>query len=128
MSCFNRWNGVSITAMTAVFLVSAALCGADTPPLELVAVSDAVRVFEDGYGFTNTQSQSQEINVFGLRSETISAQCVVRAGRDLPKLTATLTSLKKEGSNAQIPVENLTWRFVTDVLVLTNTPRITSIP
>jgi len=123
MSCFYRWNNALIISIATVFLISATLCGAAVPPLELMAVSDAVRVFEDGYGFTNNQSQVQEINVFGLRSETISAQCVVRAGRDLPKLTATLTPLKKAGSSAQIPVENLTWRFVTDILVLTNTPR-----
>ena len=123
MSCFYRWSSVLIVSVGAVFLIRTALCEAAVPPLELIAVSDAVRVFEDGYGFTNNQSQAQEINVFGLRSETISAQCVVRAGRDLPKLTATLTPLKKEGGNAQIPAENLTWRFVTDILVLTNTPR-----
>lgn len=112
-----------IMFMAAALLISANPSEAAAPPLELVAVSDAVRVFEDGYGFTNNQGQCREINVFGLRSETISAQCVVRAGRDLPKLTAALEPLKREGSGFQIPAENLTWRFVSDILVLTNTPK-----
>ncbi|MFA7174122.1 MAG: glycoside hydrolase domain-containing protein [Kiritimatiellia bacterium] len=124
MFLFHRLNVSLILHVAAVLSISGISSKADAPPLELFVVSDAVRVFEDGYGFTNRQSQSKEINVFGLRNETISAQCVVRAGQDLSKLTAALQPLKRDGSTAQIPAENLTWNFVTDILVLTNTPKL----
>ena len=95
---------------------------ADTPPLEIFAVSDAVRVFEDGYGLTNCNPQ-KAVNVFGLRNETISAQCVVRAGRDLPDLSVSISPLAREGGGS-IPPDHVTWTFVTGINVLTNTPKL----
>ncbi|MDD4019443.1 MAG: hypothetical protein PHV28_16050, partial [Kiritimatiellae bacterium] len=84
----------------ALLVSSSVVCSAplraDTPPLEIFAVSDAVRVFEDGYGLTNCNPQ-KAVNVFGLRNETISAQCVVRAGRDLPDLSVSVSPLAREG-------------------------------
>ncbi len=124
MSFFDRLNISLITCAAAALFISVASSEAAVPPLELFAVSDAVRVFEDGYGFTNTQSQGREINVFGLRNETISAQCVVRAGRDLSKLTAAFHPLKLDGGTARIPAENLNWNFVSGIMVLTNTPKL----
>ncbi len=120
----DRLTKTWILYLAAALVTGITASAADLPPLELFAVSDAIRVFEDGYGCTNTQSQSKEINVFGLRNETISAQCVVRAGQDLSGLTVTLQPLKQDGSTAQIPVENLSWNFVTGILVLTNTPKL----
>ena len=53
-----------------------------TPPFECFAVTDLVRVFEDGYECPVPQSR---VDVFGVRNEYVSAQCVVKAGEDLAR-------------------------------------------
>lgn len=108
-----------------VLILAAVLPGvslAATPPMEVFATSDAVRVFEDGYGCP--AQPAKEIRVFGLRNETISAQCVVRACEELPKLTVSIGPLRREGSAAQIPAENVGWNFVTSIFIEKNTPKV----
>jgi len=54
---------------------------------ELFAVSDLVRVFEDGY---NLPQARKVIDIFGIRNEYICAQCVIKANEHLRRVTATL--------------------------------------
>lgn len=110
----------SLVAIGCVLLSAAA--PAAEAPLAMFPVSDAVRVFEDGYQCPD--ATGEEIRLFGLRNETLSAQCVVRAGQDLPKLTVSLSPLRMEGSTAQIPAENVSWNFITSIFVEQNTPKV----
>jgi len=111
-----RPRGLSVVAG----LLALAAAQAAPSPLELFAVSDTVRVFEDGYGLPD--SPGKEIAVFGLRNETVSAQCVVRATGNAAKLTVTAGPLKQDGNAAQIPAENVSWNFVTGIFVEKNAP------
>ena len=54
---------------------------AATPRLACFATSDLVRVFDDGYG--QPEPRLTTINLFGLRNEVVSAQCVIVAHDDL---------------------------------------------
>jgi hypothetical protein len=92
------------------------------PRLDLFATSDTVRVFEDGYGLP--ERRAGEIHVFGLRGETISAQCAVRAEQELTKLTASVGPLRREGSSVQIPAERVQWNFVTSIFIAKNTRKV----
>lgn len=96
--------------------------GAESPPFELFAVSDAVRVFEDGYGLSD--QRPDEIRVFGIRNEIVSAQCVIKAPGDLENLTVAVTQLKDAAGSAAIPAENVEWSFVESILVEENTPEL----
>lgn len=96
--------------------------GAAVAPLELFATSDTERVFEDGYGLPG--QQPKEIRVFGLRNETISAQCVVRAQQDLAKLAVSVGPLRREGGTAQLPADTVRWNFVTSVFIEKNTRKV----
>ncbi len=108
------------TTLASILLSAAALAAQE--PLALFPVSDAVRVFDDGYQCPD--ATGQEIRLFGLRAETLSAQCVVRAGQDLPKLTVSVSPLAAEGGGAQIPAENVHWNFVTSIFIEANTPKV----
>jgi hypothetical protein len=105
----------------AVVLLSAVPATTAAAPFEVFATSDAVRVFEDGYGHPN---KLPEIRIFGLRNETISAQCVVEAHDDLKELVVSIGSLKQREGSANIPAENVTWNFVKSILIEQNTPKL----
>lgn len=111
-----------LPCFAAACLAAASACA--EPALEMFAVSDAVRVFEDGYGFPD--KPAQEISVFGLRGEIVSAQCAVRARRGAAGLTVSVRPLARDGSADRIPAESVSWNFVSGVLVLTNTPKLKS--
>lgn len=98
-----------------------AMASAAEPAFETFPVSDAVRVFEDGYGFSG--EQAGEIRVFGLRGEIISAQCAVRAVEDLPELTVSLAPLEGSEGSA-IPAESLQWNFVESIFIEENTRKL----
>jgi hypothetical protein len=94
---------------------------AGTPPLELFATSDTVRVFEDG--FACPSKTNSELRLSGLRNETISGQCVVRAHKALAKLTASVGALERTGGGS-LPASCVTWRFVTSIFIEKNTPKV----
>jgi len=88
-------------------------------PFEVFAVSDAIRVFEDGYGLSNTQNK--EIRVFGICNEIISAQCVIKANEDVKDITVVTGSLKHAEDSATLGV--VRWNFVDSIHIATNTPK-----
>jgi hypothetical protein len=108
--------------LSAVILLSADGASAAAPALELFPVSDVVRVFEDGYACPD--APGREIRLFGLRNETISAQCAVRALEDLPELGVTSGPLRRAEGKALIPAENLDWHFVSSIFIEKNTPKV----
>ncbi len=95
---------------------------AASPSLECFAVSDAVRIFEDG---DESQIDRQaKVYIFGLRNEIVSAQCVVQAHEDVEDLTVSIGALKQSEGSAVIPAENVRWNFVGSIFIEENTPKV----
>jgi hypothetical protein len=89
-------------------------------PLECYATSDLDRVFEDGYG--SVEHRQSTLNLFGLRNETISGQCVLLAQQDLNDLTLSLGPLRQTQDPAVIPEPNVQWNFVASIFIEKNSP------
>lgn len=117
-----RFCFVFAAALAWAVCIGAAPAHAASPTLEVFATSDAVRVFEDGVG--NPDQRLEEICVFGLRNEIVSAQCVVQAHETLPDVTVSVDSLKQADSPAAIPAENVRWNFVESIFIEKNTPQV----
>ena len=111
-----------LSVWMAAALASAASLQAAAPPLEVFASSDAVRVFEDGYGAP--EKPPAELRVFGLRNEVVSAQCVVLAHADLKELGVSVGPLKRLESAAAIPAQDVQWNFVESIFIEENTPKL----
>lgn len=128
----NRWSARRIAAVRAacrgVMLVAAlALCSvqwalAAAPALEVFASSDAVRVFEDGFGAP--EARPAEVRVFGLRNEVLSAQCVVLAGEELKDATVSIGPLQRTQGAALIPADKVRWNFVESIFIKENTRKL----
>ncbi|NUQ65756.1 MAG: DUF4091 domain-containing protein [Pirellulales bacterium] len=103
-------------------LVLLAAARAPAAGLEVFAVSDAVRVFEDGYGMP--ERRDGEVRVFGISNEILSAQCVVRASEDLKDLTVAVGPLKHAHNSATIAEASIRWNFVESIFIEENTPKL----
>jgi hypothetical protein len=121
MSIQLRLVNATLSLAGVVFLSAVSLTAA-APPLEVFATSDAVRVFEDGYG--QPEKRSAEIRVFGLRNEVISAQCVVQAHEDLKELSVSVGPLKQTEGTGVIPADNVEWNFLSSIFIKENTPKL----
>ncbi len=108
--------------LLAVVRLCIAAAGADAAPFDVFAVSDAVRVFEDGYELTD--KQAAEIRVFGVRGEVVSAQAVVRANEDLEDLTIAIGPLRQTDPSATLPAEAVQWNFVESIFIEENTRKL----
>jgi hypothetical protein len=102
------------TAICITLLLAGRAAACAAGPFDWFAVSDLVRVFEDGY---NNPARTQSVVLSGVRGETVSAQCVVAAREDLARVSVTAPPLA--GPGAAIPVR---WNFVAGVPVPQNTP------
>ena len=80
MSAVRCGANLCVVLIVVLALLDAHAVGAERP-FDILAASDAVRVFEDGYGWPD--EAPAEIRVFGLRGEVVSAQCAIRAHDDL---------------------------------------------
>jgi hypothetical protein len=89
-------------------------------PVECFAVSDLVRVFEDGY---NCPKPRDSVEIFGIRNEYVSAQCVIKANEDLQNVTVSMSSLKYTSISASIPADAIQWNFVGSIPIEQNTPK-----
>ncbi len=97
------------------------ICNAiQAAPFECFAVSDLVRIFEDGYDLPETQ---ERLEIFGIRNEYLSAQCVIKANQDLRNVTVSLGPLKHVSLSTSIPADALEWNFVGSILIEENTPK-----
>ncbi len=83
------------------------------------AVSDLVRVFEDGY---NLPPVWDSLKTFGIRGEVISGQCLIQTKKDLTNVTVKTSQLVKDGGGYIIPDEFVHWNFVGSVRVDENVP------
>ena len=89
-------------------------------PFECFAVSDLVRIFEDGYNCPQPQGV---IEIFGIRNEYISAQCVIKANRDIRRVTTSVSPLKHVGRSASLPTSAIRWNFIGSIPIAENTPK-----
>ncbi|MFB3787871.1 MAG: glycoside hydrolase domain-containing protein [bacterium] len=90
-------------------------------PFEFRAVSDMVRVFEDGYGLAPSQ---KAVEIFGLRNETVSAQCFIQAGEDLQGVEISISPLLHTDPAYSLPPENVRWNFVGSIFIPKNTSKL----
>jgi hypothetical protein len=89
-------------------------------PFECFAVSDLARVFEDGY---NCPEPQDRLEIFGIRNEYVSAQCVIKANQDLRNVKVSLSPLKHISLSTSIPENAVTWNFVGSIPIEENTPK-----
>ncbi len=94
-------------------------CPGQEPAFDCFAVTDLERVFEDGYKCPPPQ---KKIEIFGIRNEVLSAQCVVKAQQPLRDLTVSVGPLKHTGGNGSLPAEAVTWNFVGSIQIAENSP------
>jgi len=78
-----------------------------------------VRVFEDGY---ESPPLYDTINVFGIRGEVVSAQCVIRASNSLTNVSAEVISLKNSATEKTLSSEVVEWNFVGCIPLTGNAP------
>jgi hypothetical protein len=110
-----RWGAV---LALWIFAFNASGLG-QAPPFECFAVTDLTRVFEDGYQCPPPQKR---IEVFGIRNEVLSAQCVVKAPEGLTHLTVAIGPLKHKAGTGVWPAESVTWNPVGSILIAENSP------
>lgn len=106
-------------AFAAWMIASGSLCLGQEPASDCFAVTDLARVFEDGYQCPPPQSR---IELFGIRDEYLSAQCVVKARRQLTDLTVSVDPLKYTGADSVLPSDAVTWNFVGSIAIAENSP------
>jgi hypothetical protein len=121
MSAVRCGANLCVVLIVVLALLDAHAVGAERP-FDILAASDAVRVFEDGYGWPD--EAPAEIRVFGLRGEVVSAQCAIHAHDDLAKLTVSVGPLQREGGSASIAKEYIQWRFVESIALEENTRKL----
>jgi hypothetical protein len=87
---------------------------------DLFAVSDLERVFDDGF---NCPGRQDAIEIFGIRNEYICAQCVIKAGKDLGRVTIYVSPPRHAESSAALPEDAIKWNFVGSIPIEQNTPK-----
>jgi hypothetical protein len=86
---------------------------------KLFAVSDLIRVFEDGY---KLPPKYDTIKLFGMRGEVISGQFALNAKRNLVNVTVEVSALNNIITGSTFPANTIDWNFVGSVLLPTNAP------
>ncbi len=117
---FGRGKWLPFTLGLCLMMGTASTIRADSPTLECFATSDLDRVFEDGYG--SSESRPSALNLSGLRNETISAQCVVLAHADLEGVAVSVGPLQQAQGSGVIPEQNVHWNFVAGIFIEENSP------
>jgi len=107
-------------AFITVLLISLACARGQEIPFECFAVSDLVRVFEDGY---NCPAPQKAIEIFGIRNEYVSAQCVIKANQDIQQVTVSVSPLINAKSAAHPASITVGWNFVGSIPIVENTPK-----
>ncbi len=98
------------------FLHSASMTG---QAFKLNAVSDLIRVFEDGYNLPPLQDT---LKVFGMRGETVSGQGAVQTKKKLTGVTVSVGILREIKTGQPLPGEAVGWNFVGSIPLTENTP------
>jgi hypothetical protein len=117
---FDPGEWLPVTLGLCLMMNTTSAVHAGSPTLGCFATSDLDRVFEDGYG--SPEPRQSALNLFGLRNETISAQCVLLAHEDLEGLTLSVGSLQQAQGPGVIPEQNVHWNFVAGIFIEKNSP------
>jgi hypothetical protein len=87
--------------------------------VELFAVSDLSRVFEDGY---NLPLMHDTLKLFGIRGEIVSGQFALTAKKDLKDVTVEVGELKDRDGGAALSTGAVGWNFVGSIPLSANAP------
>jgi hypothetical protein len=116
ISIFNKlWK--TIVSIAVVILAGGSELFAQ--PFSLYAVSDLVRIFEDGY---NLPAKEDTIKVFGIRGEIISGQCFLISKINLSNVSLELSPLRNQSSGEILRTAFLEANFVGSIPLSKNTP------
>jgi len=108
--------------MAAMLLFTASVLigsSAAAQSFRLSAVSDMVRVFEDGY---KLPQMYDSIKIFGIRGEIISGQVAIYTKKNLVDVTVNIDLFKDGVSGMTLPPEAVEWNFVGSIPLTANTP------
>jgi hypothetical protein len=117
----NSVNMHSVLLKVAVCIALGMVLSCSQPApqsINLFGVSDMFRVFEDGY---NLPATSDTIDLFGIRGEIISAQCVLESKMELSDVTVEVGELKDRVTGEVLQDADIIWNFVGSVPLLENT-------
>ncbi len=114
------FRGCHRILLIGVILALGVRCFGDEPAFDCFAVTDVVRVFEDGY---HCPPGRDRIEAFGIRNEWVSVQCVIRARRELGNLKVSVSPLRLKGGDALLPADAVAWNFVNSIAIAENTPK-----
>ena len=119
---FNNKMAISLYFLFSVSIVLLCLISntVQGAPFECFAVSDLVRIFEDGY---NCPKPQKSLEIFGIRNEHVSAQFVIKANQDLQNVTVSLSPLRHIALSTSLPANALEWNFVGSIPIEENTPK-----
>ena len=119
---FSKESGLSphATILATLILLCGACVGVKAAPFECFAASDLVRVFSDGY---HCPEPGEAIEIFGIRNEYLSGQCVIKANRDLEHVTVSLSPLRHVNGSTSLPADVVSWNFVGSIAIAENTPK-----
>ena len=87
---------------------------------EFFAVNDLVRIFEDGFRCPEPEGA---IEIFGIRNEYVSAQCVVKANANIEHVTVSVSPLINGERSFSLDQGAVRWNFVGSIPILENTPK-----
>ena len=107
----------SVSRFIILILINCSVLNAQ--PFKLLAVSDLVRIFEDGF---KLPSVFDTINIFGIRGEIISGQCGLNAKNNLKNVSVETSPLNNLVSGNSLPANVAEWNFVGSIPVTKNTP------
>ena len=105
---------------TVLLLSFLALCsGLQAQSFRLSGASDLVRIFEDGY---RMPTLTDTVEMFGIRGEIISGQCVIQSGKSLTKVSCEVSPMKNISTGTFLPAGSVEWNFVGSIPLKTNAP------
>src|SRR5258706_9478118 len=108
---------VKSIAWAVFILANCSLLNAQS--FKLNAVSDLVRVFEDGY---NLPALSDTVKLFGIRGEVISGQCLLSAKKNLTNVGVSISDLKHPMTGNALSGNMMEWNFVGSIPLASNAP------
>ena len=115
---FKKLNGsLSKDLVTMGFFLMLGQLVVTGQPFRIFAVSEMVRVFEDGF---NLKQKSDTLSLFGLKGETVSGQIVVNAVKGLEKLTVETGTLINSSDRSVFPRDATGWNFIGSVFIPKN--------